>query len=388
MGNPFFFRRRCLCLRAASAAEGTAAAAAAAPAAPMKLLRVVPPSLTRRAFLPMPDRRAPSCPPASFGGVQLLTKVGDELSGLVERDEFFWLDLLSPSQDDVNRLQSLIGLDERALDHVLEFGRIPDIRRYQHHVELVFFGAQPEHRHPPDLVEVHVYVSGSWVVTVRQHESSALDDLREELQDSPPPAESAVVARILEALADTFDDLMDPIDDALATLEQKVTESGGRAGNTRELRHEILDRRSRLFRSRRMVRRQRDYIERTIGEIEDLPGLEKSQTHDLGDVSGQMIRVNDRVDDALDRLAATLDLLNSMVSNRLNAIMERLTVVATIFLPLTVLTGFFGMNFAWLIKRLDTGLAFWLLGVGLVIGSGIAVAAWVAYRLERGALDD
>jgi magnesium transporter len=326
--------------------------------------------------------RQSSCPAASFGVVQLLTQVSDELRGLVERDEFFWLDLVRPSQDEVDRLATLIGLDEQSLPHVLEFGRIPDVRRYHEHAELVFFGAEGT-----DLVEVHLYVSGAWVVSVRQADSTALDGLRDELANRPPQAESAVVARIAETLADTFDDLLDPIDEIVATLEQQVTASGGKSRDTRALRQEILERRSRMFRTRRMVRRQRDYIERTIDEIEELPGLEQSQTHDLRDVSGQMIRVNDRVDDALDRLAATLDLLNATVSNRLNAIMERLTVVATIFLPLTVLTGFFGMNFAWLVKRIDTGLAFWLLGVGLVTVSGLAVAAWVAYRLERASLD-
>src|SRR4051794_22766606 len=287
-----------------------------------------------------------------------------------------------PSQDEVESLQSLIGLDELALHHVLELGRTPDIRRYRDHVELVFFGAEQT-----DLVEVHLYVSGGWVVSVRQADSSALDGLRDELANRPPTTEGAVVARILEALSDTFDDLLDPIDDLVSKLEHQVTESGGKPGDTRALRRDILERRSRMFRTRRMVRRQRDYIDRTIAEIEELPGLEKAQTHDLRDVSGQMIRVNDRVDDALDRLAATLDLLNATVSNRMNAIMERLTVVATIFLPLTVLTGFFGMNFAWLVRGIDTALAFWLLGVALIVGSGLAVAAWVAYRLERAQLD-
>jgi magnesium transporter len=314
--------------------------------------------------------------------VQLLTRVSDEVRRLVERDEFFWLDLEQPSPDDAARLEPLIGLDHRAIEHVLEFGGFPQIRRYENHVELVFFGADES-----ELVETHVYVSGQWVVTVRRHHAPALDDLRDELKNRPPPAESVVVAQVLDALAETFDDFLDPIDDAVASLEQRVLDSHGKSGVTRELRHEILAKRSRLFRARRLVRRQRDYIERTVDEIEDLPGLETSQRHDLRDVSGQMIRVNDRVDDALDRLGATLDLLNSTVSNRLNAIMERLTVVATIFLPLTVLTGFFGMNFDWLIKRIDTALAFWLLGVGLVIGSGVAVAMWVAYRLERGDVD-
>jgi magnesium transporter len=277
----------------------------------------------------------------------------------------------------------MIGLDHRALEHTLEFGRIPEIRRYHQHVELVFFGADSD-----ELVEVHIYVSGGWVVTIRQEECSALDEVREELQHSPPQAESAVVAQILNALADTFDDLLDPLDDVLSSIEQQVFDSGGRSRVTRDLRRDILEHRRSLFRKRRLVRRQRDYIERTISEIEDLPGLEPSQRHDLRDVSGQMIRVTDRVDDALDRLAAALDLLSSSVSNRLNAIMERLTVVATIFLPLTFLTGFFGMNFGWLVKEINTPLAFWLLGVVGVIGSGVGVALWVAWRVERGALDD
>jgi magnesium transporter len=315
--------------------------------------------------------------------VQLLTSVSDDLRALVERDEFFWLDLVRPTPDDVARLEPMIGLDHQALHHTLEFGRFPEIRRYHEHVELVFFGAESD-----ELVEVHIYVSGGWVVTIRKDDCSALDELRQELQQSPPQAESVVVARIVDALADTFNDLLDPLDDILTSIEQQVFESGGRSRDTRELRRDILEHRRSLFRKRRLVRRQRDYIERTISEIEDLPGLEPSQRHDLRDVSGQMIRVNDRVDDALDRLAAALDLLNSTVSNRLNGIMERLTVVATIFLPLTTLTGFFGMNFAWMVKEIDTPLAFWALGVGLIVGSGVAVALWVARRIERAALDD
>jgi magnesium transporter len=320
--------------------------------------------------------------------VKLLTAVSDDLPGLVARDEFFWLDLLRPSPDDVARLEPMIGLDHRALEHTLEFGRIPDIRRYHDHVELVFFGAQVDESGGTELVEVHIYVSGGWVVTIRKDECSALDELRQEIQQSPPQAESVVVARILNTLADTFDDLLDPLDEMLTSIEQQVFDSGGQSRVTRELRRSILEHRRGLFRKRRLVRRQRDFIERTISEIEDLPGLEPSQRHDLRDVSGQMIRVTDRVDDALDRLAAALDLLNSTVSNRLNAIMERLTVVATIFLPLTTLTGFFGMNFAWLVKEIDTPLAFWGLGVGFIVGSGVAVALWVARRIERGALDD
>jgi magnesium transporter len=203
------------------------------------------------------------------------------------------------------------------------------------------------------------------------------------MKEGRAPAEESVVARVLEALADSFNDLMDPIDEAIARLETAAAESDESGAPIRPLRKEILERRGRLWRARRLVRRQRDYVDRAIAELEDLPGLEPDQRHEFRDVSGEMIRVSDRIDDALDRLAASLDLLNSTVSNRLNAIMERLTVVATIFLPLTFVTGFFGMNFNWLVQHIDTFAAFAVLGIGLCLGSGVAVALWVRSRLER-----
>ena len=74
----------------------------------------------------------------------------------------------------------------------------------------------------------------------------------------------------------------------------------------------------------------------------------------------------------------TADSMAKLMDLRLNETMYWLTVVATIFLPLTFLTGFFGMNFAWMVGRINTPLAFFALGVG---GAALATAAtWVAVR--------
>jgi magnesium transporter len=312
--------------------------------------------------------------------VEILTEASpDRLRRLVASDDFFWLDLLRPGQEEVQGLVDAIGLDARAADRALRFRATPELRRFGNHAGLVFYGAEPRE----GLVEVHIFVSGDWVVTVRQEESAALDQLREDLAQGEAPAEESVVAQVLEALAESFNDLMEPIDDAVARLEAAAVNADETETPTRPLRTEILQRRGRLWRARRIVRRQRDYVDRAVAELEDLPGLEASQGHEFRDVSAEMIRVSDRIDDALDRLAACLDLLNSAVSNRMNLIMERLTIVATIFLPVTFVSGFFGMNFDWMVKRLDTFAAFAILGVGLTLGSAVAVALWVRSRLEK-----
>ena len=85
-----------------------------------------------------------------------------------------------------------------------------------------------------------------------------------------------------------------------------------------------------------------------------------------------MNRLVEAIDAAANALATLIDL-------RLNETSYWLTVVATIFLPLTFITGFFGMNFGWMVGQIDTQLAFWLLGVGTLV-VGVALIWWLVVR--------
>ena len=78
-----------------------------------------------------------------------------------------------------------------------------------------------------------------------------------------------------------------------------------------------------------------------------------------------LIRISDMVDAYRDLISGAMDTHLSMVSNRLNVVMKQLAIIATIFLPLGFLTGFFGQNFAWPIAHLQVGLGYFLfLGIG------------------------
>ena len=76
-----------------------------------------------------------------------------------------------------------------------------------------------------------------------------------------------------------------------------------------------------------------------------------------------------------------MDAYLSMVSNKLNEVMKQLTVIATVFLPLSFLTGFFGQNFSWLVSHLGGLTTFLLLGIGTEV---VAVVGLYALFRRRG----
>jgi magnesium transporter len=121
---------------------------------------------------------------------------------------------------------------------------------------------------------------------------------------------------------------------------------------------------------------QRDLFARAIDQIALLPGLEPAARDYFRDVYDHLIRISDLIDSYRDLLTGAMDVYLSTVSNRLNQVMKQLTVVATIFLPLTFVTGFFGQNFAWMVRHVDSLGAFLGFGIGGIALSVVLMVAW------------
>jgi magnesium transporter len=105
---------------------------------------------------------------------------------------------------------------------------------------------------------------------------------------------------------------------------------------------------------RKAVSPQRDAFASVAGGIAALPGLTEEDEHYFRDVYDHLIRISDLIDSYRDLLTSAMDVYLSTVSNRLNAVMKQLAVIATIFLPLSWLTGFFGQNFRWLVGQIGS----------------------------------
>jgi magnesium transporter len=309
--------------------------------------------------------------------MQVLDSVDERtINELTARDEFFWLDLVAPSPQQLSALAERFGWHSLALEDMQKRGQRPKLDDYDDHMLLVFYGARQLGHEPPALIEVHLVVSGSWVVTVRQDGCNELDELRARLRTDRTKGEQFVVYSILDTLTDTFFPVLEGIDDAIDELEDAIV-----LGPSNEQLQRIFHLKRSLVTLRRIITPQRDMAARTIEEIADLPGLDAGTRDYFRDVYDHLIRLSDMVDSYRDLLTGAMDVYLSTVSNRLNVVMKQLTLVATVFLPITALTGFFGQNFGWLVLHVRSLWAFLVFGVGGAAFSCIALFVW--FRRQR-----
>jgi magnesium transporter len=286
----------------------------------------------------------------------------DQIRALHERGEFFWLDLHAPSDEDLDELSELLGIPHLAMQDTKEFGQRPKIDDYGGRVLVVFYGA-----HGSEPVEVHVHVSGEEVVTVRRASCAHLGAALERAMHDTAHTEQDVVYRVLEALADSLRQLVDGHAAEVETLEEIAFErpSGAQRRRMSELRSE-------LFRVQQIVLPQRDMLARGGDLLETLPGLERDVArHPFRDVHDELVLTANEIDYLRELLAEAINVL-------LNQMAGRLTIVATIFLPLTFATGFFGMNFGWMVRHIDSAATFFAFGVaGMIVPLAIAAVLLV-----------
>jgi magnesium transporter len=284
---------------------------------------------------------------------------------------FFWLDLEAPSDQELEELGHYLDLHPMAVEDSREFGQRPKLDEYGSYVQMVFFGAHQHTAERTDLVEVHLFISGSWVVSIHRHPTPALTELRFQFERNPHERpEAFVVYKILDALTDSYFPVLATIDEQIDAIEGEIVQAA-----SEDQLQRIFRLRRTLVELRRVVTPQRDLLSRASDQILELPGLEPASRDYLRDVYDHLIRISDLTDSYRDLLSSSMDVYLSSVSNRVSDISRRLGILAGYFLPVTLITGFFGQNFGWLTRHIAAGWTFLVFGVGLQLVM-IAVLTW------------
>jgi magnesium transporter len=316
-----------------------------------------------------------TCAVLSHQGSSVVQFDRETAESLLARGSFFWLDLGHPTGADFDILREVLGLHPLAVEDSEQFDQRAKIDGYEDFVFVVAYGAV---RGDDALVEVHCFYSERFLVTVHREACPALTEIRQRYakRDRAMEHPSLLLYRVLDGLVDSFfpslavlDDRIDALEDAIF-LETDDTQL-----------QEIFELKRQLVGMRKTLTPQRDAFASVMGSLAELPGLGREDEHYFRDVYDHLIRIGDLIDSYRDLLTGAMDVYLSAVSNRTNAVMKQLTIIATIFLPLTFVTGFFGQNFGWMVDHADTWLRFLVFGVGSQI---VVLLALVAFFIRRG----
>jgi magnesium transporter len=294
---------------------------------------------------------------------------------LLANGGFFWLDLDQPDEEDFSILREVFEFHPLAIEDSEHFGQRAKIEDYDDFVFLVVYGASPD---DDRLVEVHCFYSERFLVTVHRDDCPAFAEIRRRFQKRKEPIHrpSLLLYRIVDGLVDSFFPILAAFDDRIDELENEIF----LRADDRQLQ-EIFRMKRMLVGMRKAISPQRDAFAGLMGGVAELPGLAEGDERYFRDVYDHLIRISDLIDSYRDLLTSAMDVYLSTVSNRLNAVMKQLAIIATIFLPLAWLTGFFGQNFGYLVRSIGGWEAFVGLGVGTEL---VALAILLAWFRRRG----
>jgi magnesium transporter len=299
----------------------------------------------------------------------------ESVEELLADGNFFWLDLDQPDADDFAILLDVFKFHPLAVEDSEHFGQRAKIDEYDDHVFLVIYGAAPDEDR---LVEVHCFYSERHLVTVHRDETPAFTEVRDRFAKRGMPLDHPprLLYQIVHALTDSFFPILADFDDRIDELEDQTFLNAGDA----QLQ-EIFGMKRLLVGLRKAITPQRDMFARLVGGISTLPGMTPEDERYFRDIYDHLIRISDLIDTYRDLLTSSMDVYLSTVSNRLNSVVKQLTIIATIFLPLSWLTGFFGQNFGWEVHHISGWASFLGLGFGTEM---LALAGLLVLFKRRG----
>ena len=292
---------------------------------------------------------------------------------------FVWLGLFEPSDEELAQVRDTFGLHELAVEDAQNIHMRPKIERYDPDVQLVILrtARYDDAAEEVEFGQISVFLSPTFVIAVRQGVASELHEARQRLEQRSAllaTGSSAVLWAILDQVVDGYAPVVAGLEHDIDQIEATVF-SGAVAPTERiySLRSEATD----FYRA----------VHPLLAVISTLEhGAEKKLRPYLRDVRDHLLVVDEEVTDQRELLGtvlqanmAVISVDQTKLSLQQNSTMEQLTILATVFLPLTFVTGFFGQNFGWLVRHIDGPGMFVIYGIG-----GLVLPLALLYmRLKR-----
>ncbi len=270
---------------------------------------------------------------------------------LADPDAVGWIDLHAPTAEERSLLTDPFGFHPLAIEDTAEYTERPKIEGYgmsrNQGVPLNYFLVV----HGPDLEtyrdrlrtkELDAFLTDRFVVTLHDEPMHSIDAMTRRMDADAEDLLALGPDRVLHTILDRLVDLYDPIFEYLETqLDDLEDQALDRPGP--DLLARINDAKHDLLNLRRVIGPQRDVIAQLArGEVHLIQPTTRTYFRDVQD---HLTRAVERLEMLRELVQGARDLYLTSISNDLNCVMRTLAVFSVLILPLTVVTGFFGMNF-------------------------------------------
>jgi magnesium transporter len=280
-----------------------------------------------------------------------------------------WVDLDQPTPDEARVLSDVFHFHELAVEDALMELHHPKIESYGDYLYLILHGIDfSASEHCFRTQDIDFFLGAQFLVTVHPGVSRSIDKVGGACTRDPrilAEGPGMLLYRIVDTMVDNYRPEVEKLSETLDDLEEEVFDKPNAS-----LARRILNFKKDISSLRQVVLPQRDVVGRLARR--EFPLISEQLAYGFRDVHDHLVRLSDEAMFFQDRITSILDAHLSAVSNQLNQVMKVLTIIATLFMPLTVFTGMYGMNVP--LPHLPGGpdaQFWWILGIMLAMSGGM-----------------
>ncbi|MFF2019676.1 MULTISPECIES: magnesium/cobalt transporter CorA [Paenibacillus] len=276
-----------------------------------------------------------------------VTHQGEVLTGLLLQEiqmadyAWIWVDFATPTTEETSLLDSYFHFHPLAIEDCMHVLQRPKLDYYEN---AQFFVLHALNERTLEAEEIDLFLSKSFLVSYHHQEKTEMNEAWEQVKQEIHSRKGwsggpmAAAYTVMDKLVDKYFPSLYSIEDELADLE-----SMGSKESVEELMSQVFDVRGRLLKLRRTIVPMRDLMYRILNS-QHVQSNGEERIY-FGDIYDHLLKLTDMIEVDREMTADLRDSYISLNSNRMNSIMKTLTVITTIFMPLTLIAGIYGMNF-------------------------------------------
>lgn len=266
-------------------------------------------------------------------------KKGLKIKDLNDSDiQWYWVDFENPDENEIKYLSKFFKFHHLSIEDCLQFLERPKLDYYEHYNFLVVHALNEDTLTPE---EIDIFIGKNYVVTFHLKKSNEIEAAWKQMEEQKElwlKGHNYITYLVLDKIIDQYFPVVYKIEDYLSELDVKIS------GNyVKKLIDDLFRVRGNLLKLRRIVNSMRDLLYRILNS-NHVEGFEEGKLY-FTDIYDHLIKLSEMIESNRDMTSDLRDSYLSVISYRMNTIMMLLTVITTIFIPLTFIAGIYGMNF-------------------------------------------